>query len=133
MDDKNLKRRRGTTAAETGSPHLILAPTEISHIDHRLLLLGCHTPGHLVERLKKDKRQLENLVDRLGSPAARTMPRPNDSPDVAASKTLAYILRHGAEKEMLDMRSDGYLKLNDVVRHARSTCWTVICTAVRLR
>ena len=43
------------------------------------------------------------------------MPRPNDSPDVAASKTLAYILRHGAEKEMLDMRSDGYLKLNDVV------------------
>lgn len=46
------------------------------------------------------------------------MPRPNDSPDVAASKTLAYILRHGAEKEMLDMRSDGYLKLNDVVRFA---------------
>jgi len=45
------------------------------------------------------------------------MPRPNDSPDVAASKTLAYILRHGAEKEMLEMRSDGYLKLNEVVRY----------------
>jgi len=44
------------------------------------------------------------------------MPRPNDSPDVKASKALAYILRHGAEKEGLDMRSDGYLKLTDVVR-----------------
>ena len=43
------------------------------------------------------------------------MPRPNDSPDVKASKALAYILRHGAEKEGLDMRQDGYLKLNDVV------------------
>jgi 2'-phosphotransferase len=44
------------------------------------------------------------------------MVRPNDSPDVKASKALAYILRHGAEKEGLDMRSDGYIKLNDVVR-----------------
>jgi 2'-phosphotransferase len=43
------------------------------------------------------------------------MPRPNDSPDVATSKTLAYILRHGAEKESLHIRSDGYIKLDDVV------------------
>ncbi|ORX38046.1 phosphotransferase KptA/Tpt1 [Kockovaella imperatae] len=43
------------------------------------------------------------------------MPRPKDSPDVAASKTLAYLLRHGAEKESLHMRSDGYVKLNDVL------------------
>ncbi|ORY35028.1 KptA family-domain-containing protein [Naematelia encephala] len=43
------------------------------------------------------------------------MPRPNDSPDVSASKTLAYILRHGAEKEQLDIRSDGYIKLADVL------------------
>lgn len=44
------------------------------------------------------------------------MPRPNDSPDVATSKSLAYILRHGAEKESLHIRSDGYIKLDDVVR-----------------
>jgi 2'-phosphotransferase len=43
------------------------------------------------------------------------MPRPNDSPDVAASKTLSYILRHGAEKEGLPMRSDGLIRLADVV------------------
>jgi 2'-phosphotransferase len=43
------------------------------------------------------------------------MPRPADSPDVAASKTLAYILRHGAEKEGLHIRSDGLVRLDDVV------------------
>jgi hypothetical protein len=48
-------------------------------------------------------------------PIHTTMPRPNDSPDVATSKTLAYILRHGAEKESLHIRTDGYIKLDDVV------------------
>lgn len=41
--------------------------------------------------------------------------RPTDSPEVRASKTLAYILRHGAEKEGLAIRSDGLVKLADVV------------------
>ncbi|WVQ79484.1 hypothetical protein IAT38_001583 [Cryptococcus sp. DSM 104549] len=43
------------------------------------------------------------------------MPRPPETPDVRTSKTLAYILRHGAEKEGLHIRSDGYLKLADVL------------------
>ncbi|WWC93102.1 uncharacterized protein L201_008068 [Kwoniella dendrophila CBS 6074] len=43
------------------------------------------------------------------------MPRPPETPDVKASKGLAYILRHGAEKEGLHIRSDGYIKLNDVL------------------
>ncbi|BEI86664.1 hypothetical protein CcaverHIS002_0700100 [Cutaneotrichosporon cavernicola] len=43
------------------------------------------------------------------------MPRPADSPDVAASKTLSYILRHGAEKEGLHIRSDGLVRLDDVI------------------
>ncbi|WVF68877.1 hypothetical protein IAT40_003650 [Kwoniella sp. CBS 6097] len=43
------------------------------------------------------------------------MPRPPETPDVRASKSLAYILRHGAEKEGLHIRSDGYIKLADVL------------------
>ncbi|WVQ66584.1 uncharacterized protein L199_004768 [Kwoniella botswanensis] len=43
------------------------------------------------------------------------MPRPPETPDVKASKGLAYILRHGAEKEGLNIRSDGYIKLDDVL------------------
>jgi RNA:NAD 2'-phosphotransferase (TPT1/KptA family) len=54
------------------------------------------------------------------------MPRPNESPDVKASKALAYILRHGAEKEGLDMRQDGFLKLKDVVSCFVCQSWSHI-------
>ncbi|EIW66407.1 hypothetical protein TREMEDRAFT_70249 [Tremella mesenterica DSM 1558] len=46
-------------------------------------------------------------------PEAR--PRPSNDPDVRASKTLAYILRHGAQKEQLHIRSDGFVRLCDVL------------------
>lgn len=40
--------------------------------------------------------------------------RHND-PGVELSKTLSYILRHGAQREGLIIRSDGYVKLDDLV------------------
>lgn len=57
-------------------------------------------------------------IDRSVSqePLYSNMPRPQEDPDVRNSKTLAYILRHGAEKEGLYIRSDGFIKLADVVR-----------------
>lgn len=39
-----------------------------------------------------------------------------DSPEVRASKTLSWLLRHGAASEGLEMRADGYVKVNDLVR-----------------
>lgn len=39
----------------------------------------------------------------------------NEDPEVQLSKTLSYILRHGAQREGLSMRSDGYVKLEDLV------------------
>ncbi|GAO46773.1 phosphotransferase KptA/Tpt1 [Saitoella complicata NRRL Y-17804] len=41
--------------------------------------------------------------------------RPNDSPEVQLSKSLSYILRHGAAKEGLEMREDGYVILKDIL------------------
>ena len=41
---------------------------------------------------------------------------PKDSPDVRLSKTLSWILRHGAKSEGLYMRPDGYVRVNDLVR-----------------
>ncbi|TIA87339.1 hypothetical protein E3P99_03229 [Wallemia hederae] len=41
--------------------------------------------------------------------------RPNDSPDVRYSKTLSYILRHGAIKEGLEMRNDGFIRVDDLL------------------
>jgi len=35
--------------------------------------------------------------------------------DVRISKTLSYILRHGAEKEKLKLRPDGYVKVSDIL------------------
>jgi len=39
----------------------------------------------------------------------------NGDPDVQLSKSLSWILRHGAKGEGLTMRSDGYVKLDDLL------------------
>jgi RNA:NAD 2'-phosphotransferase (TPT1/KptA family) len=38
-----------------------------------------------------------------------------DSPEVRLSKTLSWILRHGAKSEGLAMRPDGYIRVIDLV------------------
>ena len=43
-----------------------------------------------------------------------------DSPAVRLSKTLSYILRHGAQKEGIPIRPDGYVKVDDLVRAVSS-------------
>jgi len=41
-----------------------------------------------------------------------------DDKDVRLSKKLAFLLRHGAEKEGIAIGSDGYVKLDDLLsRH----------------
>jgi hypothetical protein len=42
--------------------------------------------------------------------------RSKDSPEVRLSKTLSWILRHGAKSEGLYMRPDGYVRVSDLVR-----------------
>jgi len=44
---------------------------------------------------------------------------PKDSPDVRLSKTLSWILRHGAKSEGLYMRPDGYIRVNDLLASPR--------------
>lgn len=55
-----------------------------------------------------------------GSSKARGLEK--DSPEVRTSKTLSWILRHGAASEGLEMRSDGYVKVNDLVCISFSLC-----------
>lgn len=39
-----------------------------------------------------------------------------DPPAVRLSKTISWLLRHGAQHERLSMRPDGYVKVKDLVR-----------------
>jgi RNA:NAD 2'-phosphotransferase (TPT1/KptA family) len=40
----------------------------------------------------------------------------NDSPTVALSKQLSWLLRHNIDKSGLQARSDGYVRLDELVR-----------------
>ena len=54
-----------------------------------------------------------------GGPSGSGKPlrgNPKDSPEVRLSKTLSWILRHGAKSEGLYMRTDGYVRVSDLVR-----------------
>ncbi|KAJ7505297.1 KptA family-domain-containing protein [Mycena galericulata] len=44
---------------------------------------------------------------------------PKDSPEVRVSKTLSWILRHGAKSEGLAMRPDGYVKVTDLLANPK--------------
>ncbi|KAJ3017073.1 UNVERIFIED_CONTAM: tRNA 2'-phosphotransferase 1 [Siphonaria sp. JEL0065] len=48
-----------------------------------------------------------------------TRPRPKDSPEVQFSKTLSYILRHGAAKEGIPIRSDGNVLVTDLIKYKK--------------
>ncbi|KAH7878867.1 KptA family-domain-containing protein [Lentinula edodes] len=44
---------------------------------------------------------------------------PKDSPVVRLSKTLSWLLRHGAQSEGLTMRADGYVKVIDLLENPK--------------
>ena len=49
-------------------------------------------------------------------PGSRLRGQVGDPPEVRISKTLSWLLRHGAQVEGLKMRKDGYVKVDDLVR-----------------
>lgn len=48
--------------------------------------------------------------------------RRDDDPNTRISKGLSYILRHGAEKEGLKLRGDGYANVAELVSSPVSSC-----------
>lgn len=55
---------------------------------------------------------------------------PKDEEEVRLSKTLTWILRHGAKSEGIHMRDDGYVRITDLVR-AKSLSNTIVPADVR--
>ncbi|KAI9464531.1 KptA family-domain-containing protein [Lactarius psammicola] len=56
-----------------------------------------------------------------------------DSPEVRLSKTLSWILRHGAKSEGLFMRPDGYVRVNDLLALPRLSSSTQLDLATLQR
>ncbi|KAJ3767703.1 KptA family-domain-containing protein [Lentinula raphanica] len=54
-----------------------------------------------------------------GRGGAKLRGLPKDSPDVRLSKTLSWLLRHGAQSEGLAMRPDGYVKVVDLLENPK--------------
>lgn len=48
-------------------------------------------------------------------PSAKLKGNPRDDATTRLSKTLTYVLRHGAEKEGIPIRPDGFILVNDLV------------------
>lgn len=66
------------------------------------------------QRFCYPKMRQEDSVTKKG-PNPKPRGHPRDSPDVRISKSLSWLLRHGAEKASLNIRQDGYAKVSDVV------------------
>lgn len=63
-------------------------------------------------------------------PTPKLRGHPRDSPDTRLSKSLSWLLRHGAEKAGLSIRQDGYAKVSDVVSPQSECCgdqWSSLC------
>jgi len=58
---------------------------------------------------------------------------PKDSPEIRLSKTLSWLLRHGAKSEGLFMRSDGYVRVNDILALPRLSSHTQLDLATLQR
>ncbi len=54
--------------------------------------------------------------------SAKLRGHPRDAEDVRISKTLSWILRHGAKSEGLYMRPDGYVRVQDLVSRHPAAC-----------
>lgn len=67
----------------------------------------------LAERRKMEAKAVRQEKDRLNK---RLRGTPRDELEVRISKTLSWVLRHGAKKEGLFMRPDGYVRVKDLVR-----------------
>ncbi|WFD21105.1 2'-phosphotransferase [Malassezia caprae] len=76
------------------------------------------------EQAKQWKKERKLLAQKKAqapqdAPRAKAQGRVADPPDVQLSKTLSYILRHGTQKEHLEVRADGYVRLDAVLARPR--------------
>ncbi|WFD24787.1 2'-phosphotransferase [Malassezia equina] len=81
--------------------------------------------GRSREQAKQWKKERKLLAQKKAQQApqdaipAKPSGRAADPPGVQLSKALSYILRHGTQKEHLEVRSDGYVRVDAVLARPR--------------
>ena len=63
----------------------------------------------------KQERKLQAQQKAAAKPPTPAARPKQGAPEVQLSKALAYILRHGAQKEHIHIRSDGYVRVSDIL------------------
>ena len=71
-------------------------------------------PGE-VKASSSNQAQRDHQPKRNQPAGAKLRGHDRDSPEVRISKTLSWLLRHGAQGEGLKIRTDGYVKVDDLV------------------
>ncbi|KAF7298953.1 putative tRNA 2'-phosphotransferase [Mycena indigotica] len=66
-----------------------------------------------------NKQPSQSSAPAKGSGSTKLRGLPKDSPEVRMSKTLSWLLRHGAQSEGLPMRPDGFVKVTDLLANPR--------------
>ncbi|KAF8449331.1 KptA family-domain-containing protein [Boletus edulis BED1] len=84
--------------------------TALDSVSLRRIIVGQH---FYYPKMSQQHQEQGQSAKKGPSPKPRGHPR--DSPDVRISKSLSYLLRHGAEKAGLNIRQDGYAKVSDVL------------------
>lgn len=82
-----------------------------SYTDPKLLSLT----HHITARMQKTLQGNNNNYEERNEQRKKMRGLPKDSIDVRISKTLSWILRHGAKEVGLAMRPDGYAEVTDLV------------------
>jgi hypothetical protein len=69
------------------------------------------------EKFSKNRKPQSKKSAKGGSSSASGRMRglPKDSPQVKLSKTITWLLRHGANREGLSIRPDGYILVEEIV------------------
>ena len=87
------------------------------------------------EGKKREEREKRLAAEKPSKQAYKKGPRlrgsPRDEEDVRISKTLSWVLRHGAKTEGVAMRADGYVRVRDLVSYFEglAVCTVMLRTA----
>lgn len=119
---KYLNRLLPSSPTASLVQHRLFSRDRHHFTDFRMDATPTTVPDERKERRKqkqeqKQKKQGPNTKGAAQQPSSKLRGNPlRDAPEVQISKTLSWMLRHGAKEEGLVMRPDGYAKVMDVVR-----------------